>query len=403
MSSWSEERRRDLAAADERRRKNDEATDRRRREQRRLDRDEKRAEKARKRLDRQRRRQARASRREKTLTPANIYGKGTLLLVTASAMASLPAQVAHFAGISWMLLPVPFALEGAAWVMAAGVAYADSRGLAVWVRWLLRVLALAAAGYAASINYGYGTTLSGLTAGQQHTAGLGLAAVTLGGPLLFEVRQWVLTLSADARARRQRADEKDRARHEKKRRKQFPRVADRADALMVAASYGALTSEQAFDLAWQQIEGAPRGVTADWYADRLDAEADMDAVLAYRDLSRERLAVDAFLADMFPPDLGGGGTAVAPRRDPKTGPGGGAAEGRTALGGKGKRALPGSSASEPLKPLAESDLEAVRLLAKALGGAERLSARKVREAIGCRNEYALRLRDAVRAEMGEGQ
>jgi hypothetical protein len=318
-------------------------------------------------------------------------------------MASLPAQIMHFVGISWMLLPVPFALEGAAWVMAAGVAYADSRGLAVWVRWLLRGLALAAAGYAASINYGYGTTLAGLTAAKQHTAGLGLAAVTLGGPVLFEVRQWVLTLSADSRARKLRAEEKARAKHEKDRRKKFKDVAERADELLAAASYGALTSEQAFDLAWQQKKGAPRGVTADWYADRLDAEADMEAVLAYRDLTRERLAVDAFLADVFPPDGGPGGAVGTPRRDPKTGPGRGVAEGRTALGGKGKRALPSSAASEPPKPLAAVDLEAVRNLAKALGGPDRLSARKVREAIGCRNEYALRLRDAVRAEMGDNQ
>jgi hypothetical protein len=56
-----------------------------------------------------------------------------------------------------------------------------------------------------------------------------------------------------------------------------------------------------------------------------------------------------------------------------------------------------------VKPLEASDLEAVRKLASALGGVHRLSARNVREAVGCRNEYALRLRDAVRAENGENQ
>jgi hypothetical protein len=43
-------------------------------------------------------------------------------------------------------------------------------------------------------------------------------------------------------------------------------------------------------------------------------------------------------------------------------------------------------------------LEAVRKLAAALGGTDRLSARNVRETVGCRNDYAIRLRDAVRAE-----
>jgi hypothetical protein len=51
-----------------------------------------------------------------------------------------------------------------------------------------------------------------------------------------------------------------------------------------------------------------------------------------------------------------------------------------------------------VKPLAEADLEAVRKLAEALGGPDRLSARNVRETVGCRNDYAIRLRDAVRAE-----
>lgn len=401
MSSWSEERRRDLAAADDRRRKNEEAFDKRRREQRRLDREEKRADKARKRLDRQRRRQARASRREKALTPGNIYGKGTLLLVGASAMASLPAQIMHFTGISHWLLSVPFALEGAAWVMAAGVAYADERALPGWVRWLLRALTMAAAGYAAMINHDYGTHLRGLTPDQATTAGLGLAAVTLGGPLLFEIRQWVLTLAADGRSRKQRAEDKARAKHARKRRRRFPDVADRADALMLAASYGALTAEAAFDEAWLQLKGAPRGVTADWYADRLDAEAEVDAVLAYGDHTRERLAVDALLADVFPPEGGDGGPSGTGAGRPKKGPHGSAPEGRTALGGKGKRPVRSTSVSDADRPLLEADLEAVRALAKALGGSDRLSARNVRETVGCRTQYAMRLRDAVRSEQEE--
>lgn len=403
MSSYREEHRRDLAAADDRRRANRNADDQRRRDQRRLDRDEDRAEKARKRLDRQRRRQARTARREKSLTPGNIYGKGTLLLVAVSAAASLPAQVAHFGGISRMLLSVPFALEGAAWVLVAGVAYADEKGLPGWVRWLLRGLTTVAAGYAAAINHDYGTHLKGLTPDQATTAGLGLAAVTLGGPLLFEIRQWVMTLASDGRTRKQRAEDKARARHEKRRKRKFRDVATRAEELMLAASYGTLTAEAAFDEAWLQVKGAPRGVTADWYADRLDAEGEVEAVLARRDHTRERLAVDAFLADVFGPDGGDGGTTGASRGRPKTGPHGGGTAGRTALGGKGKRPVRSAAASEPTRALAEADLEAVRKLAQALGGTDRLSAKNVRETVGCRNDYAMRLRDAVRAEQGDAK
>ncbi|MFE7666257.1 hypothetical protein ACFU7U_36110, partial [Streptomyces celluloflavus] len=68
------------------------------------------------RQDRQQRRRERAERRQEVLTPAEIYRRGTLALVIASGLASLPAQIGHFVGISPMLLPVPLGLEGTAWV-----------------------------------------------------------------------------------------------------------------------------------------------------------------------------------------------------------------------------------------------------------------------------------------------
>jgi hypothetical protein len=94
-----------------------------------------------------------------------VYGKGTLALVGFSAAASLPAQIIHFVTLHWMLFPIGPAIEGLAWVMAAGVAYADEKKLAPWVRWLLRGLTLGAASFAAYINYTYGLSLEtkGLT------------------------------------------------------------------------------------------------------------------------------------------------------------------------------------------------------------------------------------------------
>ncbi|MEU0665745.1 hypothetical protein ABZ508_26665 [Streptomyces lavendulocolor] len=411
MSSWSEERRRNLAAESEQRRLDEDARaerqakarkaeDDRRRAERRAVLEEKRLEKLQARRDRAQRRQARAAKREKTLTPGNVYRRGTLLLVGFSAAASLPAQIIHFVSISWMLLPVAPALEGAAWVMAAGVAYADERKLPVWVRWLLRGLSMGAAGFAAHINYQYGLSLAGhgLTAAEAQMVGVGLAAVTMGGPLFFEVRQWVLTLSAAVVNPKQRAEDKARRRHEKNRAKKFRDVADRQKEILLAAPFGTLTPEQAWAQAWWDVKGAPLTVTADVIADRLDAEADVAYVLNQAEQTPERLAVEHLLADIFGYGGGDGGPSGTASGIPDSGPRGGAPKGRTALGGKGKRPVSAPPEEGPVKPLEEADLKAVRKLAEALGGVDRLSARNVREAIGCRNEYALRLRDAVRSE-----
>jgi hypothetical protein len=248
VSSWREERRRDNAAEAAERRVDAEHRAKLRRDERRKDRDEAREIKAQARRDKAARRQARAARREKTLTAANVYRKGTLALVAASALASLPAQVMHFVSISLMLLPLPFALEGAAWVMAAGVAYADERKLPAWVRWLLRALSMGAAGYAAHINFEYGAQTNASVA-------WGLAGVTVMGPAVFEIRQWVHTLSAAAVDPKKRAEEKARAAHEKRRRKDHKPVVDLAKQLVSAAPYGALAFEEAFASAWEILHG----------------------------------------------------------------------------------------------------------------------------------------------------
>ncbi|MFD3848732.1 hypothetical protein ACFWVB_22905 [Streptomyces microflavus] len=254
MSVYAEERRADRAADAEQRRIDQAAADARRVER------EKAADERAARLNQQRqderaqvragRARARAERRAargEALTAGNVYRKGTLALVTASALGSLPAQVLHFVGISPMLLPLPLAIEGAAWVMAAGVAYADERHLPAWVRWFLRLLVLAAAGFAASINYTYGTHLPGLADADGQAAGIGLAAVTLLGPVLFEIRQWVTTLSADTNSPEERA----RRRHERKRRRQHRSIAQLADRFVSAAPFGQLDFEEAFAHAWE--------------------------------------------------------------------------------------------------------------------------------------------------------
>ncbi|MET8177239.1 hypothetical protein [Streptomyces sp. NPDC005336] len=256
VADFREQRRLDAAAADTRRIERERAADERGarlREQERQDRERDRQERARRRTER-------AVRRSQSLTPERIYRRGTLALVVASGLASLPAQVAHFWHISPMLLPLPLALEGAAWVIAAGVAYADARRLAAAVRWFLRALVVGAAGFAATINYSYGSNLPDLAPADAVTAGWGLAAVTLFGPLLFEIRQWVLTLSAASVD----GAERERAAHGRVRRRHHRKVARLADRLLSAAPYGSLTREQAWARAWQIETGAADpGMTPD--------------------------------------------------------------------------------------------------------------------------------------------
>ncbi|MFD7185510.1 hypothetical protein ACFV90_36810 [Streptomyces sp. NPDC059904] len=296
MSSWSEERRADKAADAEERRKSKVFDAKLRRDERRKDREEKRADEGQRRRDRAARRQARASRREKTLTPGNVYRKGTLILVTLSALASLPAQILHFVGIHWMLFPVGPAVEGAAWVMAAGVAYADERKLPVWVRWLLRALSMSAAGFAASINYKYGLTLAGhgVTEANAQAAAIGLAAVTMLGPLFFEVRQWVLTLLAAVIDPKKRAEQKARAKHEKKRARHHRDVVKLAKKLMSAAPFGDLMFEEAFASAWEikygtRTPGMTPALHAQAHASRKALAAAFDAANGSPVSNRARL------------------------------------------------------------------------------------------------------------------
>ncbi|MGW9401448.1 hypothetical protein [Streptomyces sp. NPDC055642] len=271
---WNEQRRLDKAAAADQKRKDADADaertlklraaeDERRRSNRQADKAEARAEKVQKRREKRERRRERAQAWTKNTTPGVVYRRGTLALVIASALASLPAQIMHFVGVSAMLLPLPFALEGAAWVMAAGVAYADEKRLPAWVRWLLRGLCLTAAGYAASINYSYGAHID-------PAVGYGLAAVTLLGPLFFEVRQWVSTLTVDGGEKKRRGQEKARAKHEQRRRKDHKDVVKLAERLVSAAPFGSLQFEDAFIAAWEIFYGtATPGMTPAMHAQQL--------------------------------------------------------------------------------------------------------------------------------------
>jgi hypothetical protein len=271
---WNEQRRLDKAAAAEQKRKDADAEaerrlklraaeDERRRANRQADKAEARAEKQQLRREKRERRRERAQAWAKNTRPGVVYQRGTLALVAASVAAALPAQIMHFAALSLWLVTLPLALEGAAWVMAAGVAYADEKNLPAWVRWLLRGLCLTAAGYAAWINYDYGMQTN-------PAVGYGLAAVSLLGPLVFEIRQWVMNLSFDAAEKKKRGEEKARAKHDKQRRKHHKDVTKLAERLVSAAPYGSLALEDAFTAAWEIFYGtATPGMTPALHAQQL--------------------------------------------------------------------------------------------------------------------------------------
>ncbi|MEU3903295.1 hypothetical protein AB0F20_05700 [Streptomyces goshikiensis] len=394
-SDWYEQRRKDEDARAERERISRAAAVELEREQKLKDRADRRAADLQDRKDRAQRRRERTAKRQRDLAPGSVYRRGTIGLVGFSIAASLPAQIIHFVSIHWMLFPIGPALEGAAWILAAGVAFADEKKLAAWVRWVLRALSMSAASYAALINYQYGQGLvsHGLTASQAQTAAMGLAAVTLGGPLFFEVRQWVLTLSAAVGNARHKIEQKARARHDRKRRRAFPKVMDRARELMLAAPYGSLKEEDAFGRAWWDIHGAPRAVTADVIKNRLKAESTVAEVLDEAERTPERLAVEFLLADLFGTEVGVADTAAKGGR-------GGGQEGRTALGRLDKQSPEAPRYKDAVEPLAEADIEKARDLLT-LVGPDKFSAPEVAKLLGRSNVYARRIRNAV-TEQKEG-
>lgn len=416
MSTWSEEKRRNLAADAEQRRIDAEHKQNLRREQRRedaqferdqrqRDKEEQRREKARARKERQQRHADRA----RAWTPERLYGRSTYTVVIASELASLPAQFLHFGHIDPMLLTIPVALSGAAWATFAGVAYADQKGVHPAIRWGLRVLSMGFASFAAWINWLYGKSLAQATLSpdEASVAAAALAAVTMLGPLLFEVRQWVRTLSATTRDPKKRAEEKARAKHAKKRQRTFRRVARRQRQIMLAEPYGTVTAEDAWGQAWADVEGAKPGVTASVVEHRIAAEKAVTEAIGTAGLTPEQTAVDILLAELFPTSRGddgpaGGSRKKAPQGGPRGDGGRGvrtaekkATEGATALGGIGERASGRASRRDAEEPLSEDDIATARKLHGA--NPKTFSTPLIARTIGRSKVYAQRVRDHVLA------
>lgn len=345
------------------------------------------------------------------------------VVMALGLLAALPAQISYFLGLhhktdkdagpAWTLAPVPFFLELLAWVGVMGTRWAHRKGLPRWPFWLLTASLASIAGW---INYAHGITEFG------PVAGYALAATSIIGPLLAEVRQFLETKAAeDGRDLRQRARDRRAAREQAKAERERKAVEQAEDELrqelfkpefdeyrriMAAHPTGAISREAAWAQAWDTVHALPLSITAESLASKEAAREAVAAVLEDYDTSPESVAVGLLLADLLGPNNGDDGPTGTPTEGPSDGPAGGGSRARsgkrreapTTLGGKGKRAPRLAVDPDSDRPLEEADLIKVRALAEALGGNDRLSARNVREAVGCRTKYAIRLRDAVRAE-----
>ncbi|MEU1674835.1 hypothetical protein ABZ752_22810 [Streptomyces roseifaciens] len=340
-------------------------------------------------------------------------------IVIFGLVAALPAQIKFFLsghgnGLAWLLLPVPFFLELLAWGGIKGTQWAHHKGLPRWPFWILTAVL---AGFAAFINATHGIAEYGLI------AGIGLASTSFLGPVMVEFKELLEGMAArkpatpEERIKERKEAEKKRAQEarikqqDEDRRKLRPAVWKRYLEILAEQPLDSLTRDQAWAEAWADVEGGKLGLTAGSLAQRIKAQQAIDKVLADAGRSPESAAVDLLLGELFPADPDGDdGPAGGPSGGCGDGPRGGGDDGSgsdsttppkgaTALGRKRKRLSDRKAPKVPVKPLDPGDLDKVRALADALGGASKLSLGNVRSAVGGgANEYLTQLRDAVRAE-----
>lgn len=372
--------------------------------------------------------QGKAKEREQAADNGTRFKLVTNIVLTLGLLAALPAQLSYFlklhrkgdasGDMAWLMAPVPFFLELLAWVGVLGTQWAHRKGLPRWPFWILTAGLASIAGY---INLTHGATEYGTV------AGVALAATSMIGPVLAEVRQVLESKAAvDNRSREQRAKEKEAAKKEaaeareetkrhkledERRRAKWGEVFAEYERIVAAHPIGAITRNEAWKAAWDNLHMLPVGVTVGTLAAREVAREAIDRLMADSDRTRESVAVDLFLSDVFDPSPGDGGTAGGARdKGPQSGPQGtggsskltppaATTESPTALLGKRKQPPRPSPQTEPERPLDEADVQKVRELAKALGSASNLSHSAVKKAVGGgRNDYLARLRRHVQNE-----
>ncbi|GGU52442.1 hypothetical protein [Streptomyces lavendofoliae] len=389
------------------------------------------------------RRHRQEKRREEQLDRGVAFKQLVTTIFILGLLASLPSLIDYFldlraegkpdTGPAWYLLPVPFFLELLALTSVRGTQWAVRKGFARWPFWILTGVL---AGFAGYINGTKGAELFG------PIAGTALAATSIAGPVLIEIRELIEARTAgDNRSAAQRAADKAKARAEaakaakqrKKRQQQdrerealfpnefkeyrkilasvpadslsrddawseaqvavrFPKVYDRFQDLL--ALPGAPARPVVLDAAWRDVEGGPLGTTAASLARRLQAEKNLADVLQAAEYTPERVAVEHLLADLFPDRLGGeeGPAGAVPGKGPQ-----GPSKTPGALGGIEKQPVGRAPRKDATEPLREADIEAAKKLRDAVPPAQ-FSTPAVAKLLGRSKVYARRVRDAVQSE-----
>ncbi|WP_406093221.1 hypothetical protein [Kitasatospora purpeofusca] len=328
------------------------------------------------------------------------------------ACSIVPAVVSQVAALDhanvYLLLAVLLAamLEGGAWALVAMGAQAEGeRSTRTY-----RLGAWAAGTVAGGINFAHGWS--------QYPDARWVAAVlalsSIGAVWLTDLQ----THGGRGPTTAEKKSAKERAEHARRRAEHHPEVRAVADRLLSAAAYGALAADDAWRIAWEYVHGVTvPGLTAELLARRLNARArvaELSALPAPVDLW-PGMPDDPFPALTLPlpsgpPDSVYLDTVPEPLRNasPIT------LEALEALYGTGSSAsapVSGEAAKTPPgdgggnasgtgeRPLDPADLARVRVRAADLAArGEELSTKKVRELLGCRNDYAVRVRAAVDAE-----
>ncbi|MFE4658215.1 hypothetical protein ACFRFJ_16215 [Streptomyces hydrogenans] len=380
--------------------------------------------------------------------------------VAAALLVALPLQLRAFWNPDrWWEVAVPFVLEGLAWVFIRQAEAAITARRMVW-HYLAGVFACSA--FAATVNVLDGVLhpeigpIFGVVGGVCSLAGPGIkvlhefgardkqAKATRAERKLAEAE--AKRAEAEAKAReaelehkrkveaerreeqraateaQKTAEAKRLADQDEQRKATYPEVWERYEAILAANPLGSISRDRAWTdaqraaahpvvwdrytmlvtaaptsvkpaelwpAAWRSVYALPVGQTPETLRAELSARAAVDEVLAEADYTSEKAAVDDLLTHLF------GGDDDDPsgtRKGGRGGPGGSP----TTLGGKGQ----GGPRSDDDRPLEEADLDTVRALADELGSAAKLSASNIRKRVGCRPAYAIRLRDAVKAERG---
>ncbi|MFJ3673645.1 DUF2637 domain-containing protein [Streptomyces sp. NPDC090106] len=369
------------------------------REQERQDRNNDREEARRVRAETERRRKTRRAdrrqRRAELIARARNAGDtfGAGIVMAASIIPALYFQFRALSGESlplFICLCLGVMLESGAWVATVSGERAKAEGRPTL---RFRIVMWACAAFAALINWTHAPGAEWL--------GWVLAASSFGGVFFWEVRGWGRH-GQGTRTMAQRREARLRRKHERRRRRRFGDVYRRYEDIVAAYPYGAVDHEEAWRLAWRDRHGAALSITASVLARRVEADIELAEAAG---MSAEAIAVERLLGDILGGDGGPDGTAARPAGGgPQGGPTKGGRTPRT-LGRKGKRPVAKGGGrtrpKTPQKPLDADDLDKVRALADALGGAHNLSVASVSKAVhGGATDYLKRLRDHVQQEEG---